>query len=45
MSIEGDDTQARAVGKFFKDRYGSLENIKKLLLLILLVCCPMFLHF
>jgi hypothetical protein len=27
--IEGDDTQARAVGKFFKDRYGSLENIKK----------------
>ena len=25
--IEGDDTQARAVGNFF-DRYGSLENIK-----------------
>ena len=27
--IEGDDTQAKAVGKFFKDRYGSLENIKQ----------------
>ena len=27
--VEGDDTQAKAVGKFFKDRYGSLENIKQ----------------
>ena len=27
--VEGDDTQAKAVGKFFKDRYGSLESIKQ----------------
>ena len=27
--IEGDDSTARAVGNFFKDRYGSLESIKQ----------------